>query len=357
MFPSNFLADLGAGARVLAAFEPFATQGLMLGRVCVSIRDEYRLLVENGELRAEPAGALLYGAVRQSELPAVGDWVAARQADAEFAIVHAVLPRQGQFSRRAAGEREDEQVIAANVDVVLIVCGLDNDFNLRRLERYLTLAHESGAEPVVVLNKADLCDAPQNRASEVRETLGGVEVVVIGARDGFGVDALDRWMGPGRTVTLLGSSGAGKSTLVNRLLNAERQRTSDVRASDSRGRHTTTHRELMPLPGGGCLIDNPGMRELQMWAGEASLDTTFADVTAFASSCKFADCSHSSEPGCGVAAALDSGKLGQDRWASYLKLRAEIRYHEVRSSPTAAAAQKQRWKSIHKAMRVYKKHW
>ena len=325
-------------------------------RVILSIRDEYRLLTPEGELYGEPSGALLYGAASAAELPVVGDWVEARVVEAGHAIVQAVLPRRTKFSRRAAGTRGDEQMIAANIDTVFLVSGLDHDFNLRRIERYLTLAHESGARPVVVLNKADLCADIDAVTAQVEAIAPGIPIACISARAGS-VEPIRVFLPEGDTIALLGSSGAGKSTLLNRLLGADVLRTQEVRESDSRGRHTTTHRELIMLPGGVALIDNPGMRELQMWASEESLDETFRDIAEIAGGCRFLDCSHASEPGCAVQSALADGTLSADRWGSYTKLLAEIRYQQVKADPAAAAAQKQQWKTLHKAARIYKKRW
>lgn len=290
-------------------------------------------------------------AASRVDLPAVGDWVAMRRTRPDEAIVHALLPRRTKFSRRAVGAREDEQVISANIDVVFVVTGLDGDFNLRRIERYLTLAHESGADPVIVLSKSDLCANLSARLVEAAGIAGGAPVLAISALTPEGIAPVQPYIQHGTTVALLGSSGAGKSTLLNRLLGDEYMPTQAVRESDSRGRHTTTHRELIPLPQGGALIDNPGMRELQLWASQDSLDETFDDIASLAAACRFHDCIHASEPGCEVRAALEAGSLSAQRWASYEKLLAEIRYHEAKTDIHAAQARKQKWKAIHKAMR------
>lgn len=241
--------------------------------------------------------------------------------------------------------------MAANIDLVLIVCGLDQEFNVRRIERYLTLAQAGGVQATIVLNKLDACPEPGARIEEARRVAGGAPVLAITARTAGGIAPLSRLLRPGQTVALLGSSGVGKSTLVNQLLGVERQRVQAVRESDSRGRHTTTYRELLPLPQGAVLIDTPGMRELQLWADEDSLDAAFADIAALASGCRFGDCNHVLEQGCAVQAAIASGDLDASRWESYRKLRAEIAWHVRQTDIQAAQAQKRRWKAIHKAMR------
>jgi ribosome biogenesis GTPase / thiamine phosphate phosphatase len=347
------LVSLGANAAVFDSFQTFSAQGLVLARVSISQRDQYQLITEAGEVSAEPSGALWYRAPSAAAMPVVGDWVAARVVAADYAIVEAVLPRRTCFSRRAAGRREDEQPVAANIDLVFLVCGLDGDFNLRRLERYLTLAAESGAAPVVVLNKADLCNDVAGRMTDVQSVAGGAPVAVVRAREDAG--ALFPFLRPGYTAALLGSSGVGKSTIVNRLVGEEWLRTGEVRDSDSRGRHTTTHRELVALPGGGALIDTPGMRELQLWAGSDSVDRAFHEIASAAAGCRFRDCSHTGEPGCAVAEALESGSLARDRWESYRKLLAEARRHERLTDVLAAQAEKRRIKRMHKANRdLYK---
>ncbi|HEY2016021.1 MAG TPA: ribosome small subunit-dependent GTPase A [Bryobacteraceae bacterium] len=349
------LESLGADAAIFGAFTTYAAQGLVLGRVAMSHRDQYRLYSENGELAAEPSGALWYRAPDRASMPVVGDWVAARVVGPEQAIVEGVLPRRTCFSRRAAGRREDEQPLAANIDLVFLVCGLDGDFNLRRLERYLTLAQESGASPVIVLNKADVCDDLAARRREIADIAGGAPVVSCSARDGEGLDGLLAFLAPGRTVALLGSSGVGKSTIVNRLSGEELLRTAEVRASDSRGRHTTSHRELIPLAQGGALIDTPGMRELQLWAGQESVGRTFEEIADIALSCRYRDCSHSVEQGCAVMKALEAGEISRERWDSYRKLLGEARRHELMTDQLAAQEHKRKLKIMFQAhKKMYK---
>jgi ribosome biogenesis GTPase len=340
---------LGADAWVRGAFEPYAAQGMVLGRVAVSQRDQYRLYTASGECEAEPSGGLWYRTEDRAGMPVAGDWVAARIVSSDQAIVEHVLARRTLFARRAPGKREDRQPVAANVDVVFLVCGLDGDFNLRRLERYLTLAAGSGARPVVVLNKSDVEDDLAARVGETAAVAGGAPVVACSARDATGLEALDAYLGPGITVALLGSSGVGKSTIVNRLLGEERFATAEVRESDSRGRHTTTRRELIPLPGGGALIDTPGMRELQLWAGPESVEQAFDEIASLAESCRFRDCSHNGEAGCAVEMAVAEGRLDGERLASYRKLAREATRHE------RAAEDKRRAKLIGRAIKqIYK---
>jgi ribosome biogenesis GTPase len=352
------LESLGADSVVYGAFERYAAQGLVLGRVALAHRDQYRLYTEAAELSAEASGALWYRTPDRASMPVAGDWVAARPVGAEQAIVEAVLPRRSCFSRRAAGRREDEQPVAANVDLVFLVCGLDGDFNLRRLERYLALAAESGASPVIVLHKADVSGDLSLRVEETAAIAGAAPIVVSSARDGRGLDGLVAFLAPGRTVALLGSSGVGKSTIVNHMVGARRLRTQEVRLSDGRGRHTTTHRELIALAEGGALIDTPGMRELQLWAGQESVDRTFEEIVEIAVDCRYRDCSHSGEHGCAVEAALAGGRIEPERWESYRKLRAEAHRHELLADPIAAQEQKRKLKRMHKAIkRDYKFRW
>jgi ribosome biogenesis GTPase len=300
--------------------EHLPTGGLRLARVAAQHRAGYELHDGVESFGAQPAGHFLKRGLDPSERPAVGDFVEVEPGKPPHIV--RVLPRRTVLSRAAAGERYERQLIAANIDYVLVLTGLDGDFNPARIERYLSLVEDSGAQPVVLLSKLDTHADAAARVDALRARLPeGTPVHPINGKDPASVAVLAQYLQPGDSAVLVGSSGAGKSTLTNTLLGVDRMATGAVRSHDSRGRHTTTHRALLPLPSGGCLIDTPGMRELKL-TGEENLDL-FADIEALAEQCRFADCGHGSEPGCAVQAALDEGELTPERWRNYLKLRDE----------------------------------
>ncbi|MDQ2984319.1 MAG: ribosome small subunit-dependent GTPase A [Actinomycetota bacterium] len=312
-----------------AEFEQYLEQGLVRARVAVEHRSQYVLYTEDGELRAELAGRLRH----EGELPAVGDWVALKPPS----TIVAILPRRTVFSRKETLGATAEQVLAVNADAVFVTTALtERDFKVRRLERYLATAWESGARPVVVLTKSDLCDWVDEAVADVEAIALGVPVHAVSAVTGDGVDGLRPYLAPNQTVALLGSSGVGKSTLVNRLAGREVLATQEIRA-DGRGRHTTSHRELVPLPGGGLVLDTPGLRELQLWDVSDGLDATFEDVAAIAEGCRFNDCEHKTEPGCAIREALATGALPRDRWESHQKLQRELARLERRMDQRAQA--------------------
>jgi len=298
--------------------------GLVPARVSVEHRRSYSVLTANGEMSAEVTGRMRHDALLKTQLPAVGDWIAARPVQGEAKVmIEAVLPRRSSFSRDVAGLTTEEQVLAANIDKIFVLAGLDGDLNLRRVERFLTLAWESGAVPVVVLTKTDKSDDVAGALREVVAIAPGVEVYAICALEEGGVDPVLEELTGNPTVALLGSSGVGKSTLINRMLGEDLMTTRKVRW-DGKGRHTTTHRELIPLPGGGAVIDTPGLRELRLWDAEQGIDTSFSDIAELAIGCRFSDCSHEHEPDCAVLAALETGVLDEGRLASYRKLQREL---------------------------------
>ena len=344
------LEDYGWTEHFAAAFEPFAAEGFEPGRVFLQHNRIYTLYTAAGETEAETTGRLRYLARGAEDLPAVGDWVVMRRTAREGkAKIHELLPRRSKFSRKAAGRETEEQVVAANVDTVFLVTGLDRDYNPRRVERYLIMAWESGAEPVVVLNKADLVEDAEARREEIGRVAPGVPVLLLSAKRGEGVEQLLPYAGRGRTVALMGSSGVGKSTIVNRLLGSEVQRTQEVRIGDERGRHTTTHRELFLLPGGGLVLDTPGMRELQLLVSERGLRETFEEIEEIAAGCRFGDCRHEGEPGCAVRGALEGGALDPARYENYRKMRAEMRHAAILQDQRKAQDEKARVKRIQRA--------
>jgi len=349
------LSSLGWDDFFANHFQPFSDTGFVPARVALEHKHVCLLHSAAGEFTATCTGRLLHEAAARTDLPAVGDWVVARPRPGEAqADIHAVLPRRTKFSRRASGDEETEQIVATNIDTVFLVTALDDHFNLRRIERYLAVAWESGAQPVVVLNKTDLHPDPAAALAEVTALAPGASVVALSAaRDADPATALAAWLGTGRTVALLGASGVGKSTLINRLLGTDRQLTGATSSTHGKGRHTTTHRELIVAPSGALVIDTPGMRELQLWDVAApTLDETFADIAALAAGCRFSDCTHRTEPGCAVQAALAAGTLAPDRWQSYAKLQREQAYAARKADPHLARASRANWRKITKGQRA-----
>ncbi len=340
------LESLGWNDRLSSVYEPFAGDGAVPGRVSIQHRGAYDVLTEEGELRCEVVRRLVHEAASTAELPVVGDWVVvAPGVEPGTGTLTAVLPRFTKFSRKTAWQATEEQVLAANIDVAFLVASMNEDLNLRRLERYLILAWESGARPVIVLTKSDLHPAAEVAVADVATVAGGVPVLAISSVTGAGLDELTGFLTPGVTAVLLGSSGVGKSTIVNTLMGEELLATQGLR-NDGRGRHTTTRRELIQLPGGGLIIDTPGIREVQLWVADEGIDEAFEDITQLFAHCRFSDCAHDREPGCAVHAALADGTLSADRWESYLKLQGELAHLERKLDKRAAAEERKKWKAI-----------
>jgi ribosome biogenesis GTPase / thiamine phosphate phosphatase len=346
------IASLGWGEALADTFQPHADAGLRPGRVAIQHRGAYVLLAEEGEVWANVSGRLRHAADSTADLPAVGDWVAYDfPAGSERAAVQAILPRRSAFRRKQAGHETAEQVVAANVDVLYLVTSLNQDLNVRRIERYMTLAWESGADPVVVLTKADLCPDVEPALALVESVTFGVPVHVTSALTGAGFDDVRAHLDGGRTGAAVGSSGVGKSTLINGLCGEERLATREIR-DDGRGRHTTTHRELIVLPGAGCVIDTPGMRELQLWDSAEGLERAFEDIEVVIAACRFSDCAHDTEPGCAVQSGLADGSLDGERFQSYQKLQRELHYLEIRHDARARSEVRKRWRAINKEARA-----
>ena len=349
------LEQLGWNAFFEQQRNPEIDGDLAPARVAEEQRGSYRILTEQGLRYAELSGRARHlASAGETEFPCAGDWVLARVSPSsgagevgtgDPALIHRVLTRRSAFTRRAAGNRSVPQVVAANVDTFFLVQSLNGDLNFRRLERYLALLWESGAEPVLVLSKADLCEDPAPIVGAAREAAMGVTVLVVSACLAGGLEPLLPYLGPGRTAALVGSSGVGKSTIVNGLVGTELLRVREIR-DDDRGRHTTTSRHLVPLPSGGLLLDTPGMRTVILWEGEDGLDQTFGDIGLLAARCRFTDCRHESEPGCAVREALESGELDAGRWQSYTKLLREARFEARKADVRVRLEEQRKWKRI-----------
>lgn len=347
------LADLGWTDAWATAYAPHTAVGREPARVTLQLKGFWEVTTPDTARLADCTGKFLNETTGISAMPAVGDWVVIEPlpGDDTRALIHAVLPRRTKFSRKAAGEQQIEQVVAANVDTVFLVSSLDANFNLRRIERYLAAARSSGAQPVIVLNKSDLTGEAAALRAEVAAIARDVPIVVTSALKRGGVKPLRAWLQPRTTVAFLGSSGVGKSTLINELVGEEVQFTQEVRDIDGKGRHTTTQRELILSPDGVLIIDTPGMRELQPWQADEAVDDVFADIRQLVLRCKFTDCAHTTEPGCAVATALADGSLDLSRWNSYQRLRRETAFEVRRSDRRASQRHKSEWKKVTKQLR------
>ena len=337
-------------------FALYAGEGYIPGRINVQHRDSYLVLTDQGELRGKISGRLLHEA-GEAGYPVVGDWVALAMNEAEPTVtIHAVLPRRTAFVRRAGIDSSHGlQVIAANIDVAFIVTSLNADLNARRIERYLAAAWQSGARPVVVLTKADLSDDPAGQAAEVAALAADCPVLTVSARQGVGLDALLAQLGPGETGVLIGSSGVGKSTLVNALLGEERMATDTIREGDDHGRHTTSHRQLILLPGGGLILDTPGIREVGLIDADEGVSAVFDDIEQLIRACRFNDCRHDNEPGCAIQAAMRRGGLDRARWDHFNKLAAEMAAAEAKADQVAKNDERRRFVTLQKGYRASKR--
>lgn len=332
-----------------------------IGRIACVQKNWVLILSDKGEIWGKPSGKLHHESTSGGFLPVVGDWVLFQQEHPhDPALITGILRRKTEMSRASAGSRDSRypsvtgtQVMAANIDVAFIVSGLDRDFNLRRIERYLALVYDSGAVPIILLNKADLCDDPEARLQDAEKIAIGTPVYLFSAKQDFDPEDLLGHLPAGTTAVLVGSSGVGKSTIINRLLGETRQATGDVSHAVGKGRHTTTSRELILLPNGGMIIDTPGMRELQLLADDDDLDTVFEDIEALATDCRFSDCEHDTEPGCAIKQAIDNGTLDPDRFRSYQKLQKEIAYITIKENRGSKAVEREKSKKI----RILQKHF
>ncbi|MEW6736115.1 MAG: ribosome small subunit-dependent GTPase A [Acidobacteriota bacterium] len=352
------LASLGWNQFFAKHFEPYASEHYRAGRIALEQKSSYRVYTEEGELWAEISGRMRHQAISRVDLPAVGDWVVLSiRIDEQRATIHQVLPRKSKFSRKVKEKRTVEQIVAANIDTLFLVVGLDNDFNLRRIERYLILAWESGARPIILLNKADLCRELDARMAAVESVAAGVPICLLSAANNEGLEALGEFIKAGETISLVGSSGVGKSTIINCLLGKQYQRVQEVREHDHRGKHTTSYRELILLPSGGLIIDTPGMRELQLWTSEKGFQDAFDEIETLNRSCRFRNCQHQDEPGCAIKESLEDGSLDIERFNNYQKLQRELHYLQIRQDQRSALAEKAKWKKIHQAQKRYKNRW
>lgn len=342
------LMDLGWNEELQQYLETFNKENqdnYKVGRVAIEYKALYKIFTSEGEILGNISGKMQHEAFLREDYPAVGDWVIIDRTDAKTgnAVIHGVLPRKSKFSRKIAGKKSDEQIVATNIDYLFICMSLNKDFNLKRLDRYLIMAWDGGANPVILLTKSDLCSDEsfiEERLSEIETVAFGVDTHIISSINGIGIDDLNKYINKGVTMAFLGSSGVGKSTLINKLIGEEKLATKEIRGDDDKGKHTTTHRELIPLEGGGIVIDTPGMRELHILDAEAGFDSTFRDIEELALTCKFSDCAHNSEPGCAVKEALRNGILTEERFDNYKKLQKEAAFIERKNKMKEMRAEK-----------------
>ncbi|MBZ5536419.1 MAG: ribosome small subunit-dependent GTPase A [Acidobacteriia bacterium] len=346
------LTELGWNPYFQGHFLNEQSNGCVPGRVSEESKGYYRVMAEAGEFLAQIAGRVRYRAEERSDFPSVGDWVVlAPHASGGRASITAILPRRTLLSRKVAGRAVAEQVLATNLDLVFIVTSLNQEFKLRRVERYLTLVWQSGAQPVVLLNKADLCPDAGARSTDVARGAPGAPVHAISAANGIGLELVRQYLSVGRTGAFVGSSGVGKSTIINALLGDTLQPVQAVRQTDDRGRHTTTSRQMIMLPRGGIVVDTPGMRELQLWESDAGISKAFEDLEELAQQCRFRDCQHLGEPGCAIPQAIADGTFDRERLENYRKMQAELRFLDTKTNLEVRRAVKERWKKLCKAQK------
>ncbi|MDD3013666.1 MAG: ribosome small subunit-dependent GTPase A [Candidatus Gastranaerophilales bacterium] len=331
-------------------------QGLDIGRICCENKISYKLFSEYGELTALISGKLRNSSNSREDLPAVGDWVVFKKVENENkAVIQHTLPRKSKFSRKTAGNITQEQILAANIDTVFIVSSLNYDFNPRRIERYLTMVWNNGANPVIILTKSDLYNDLDEILYQVESIAFGTRIHIISNVLNQGIDVLRQYLSAGSTVALIGSSGVGKSTLINKLIGEDLLITGELRKNIDKGMHTTTNRQLYVLPDGGLIIDTPGMRELQLWDVDDGLNQYFDDIENLAENCRYSNCKHDSEPGCAVKAAISKGLLDKNRYESYVKMKNELTFLSKKQNQKASQIEKEKWKNIHKQIRNFKK--